>query len=80
MSNRGKTIFKLKGGANVEIEQCIPLILFTLGLKKTRDYTLSKGQLYLNRTDLKNKVTNALRDFYPDKYYYWETPHLLQWF
>lgn len=80
MSSRDKTNCKLKGGINVEIEQCIPLILSTLELKKTRDYTLNKGQLYLKRTDLKNKVINALRDCYPDKHYYWETPHLLRWF
>lgn len=80
MSSRDKTNCKLKGGTNVEIEQCIPLILSTLELKKTHDYTLSKGQLYLKRTDLKNKVINALRDCYPDKHYYWETPHLLRWF
>jgi len=66
--------------AVAEFEQCVPTILSLLGLKKTRDYTLSKGQLYLKKTNLKNKVVTALRDFCPEKYYYWETPRLLRWF
>lgn len=64
----------------IEIEQCIPSILSAFGLKKSRDYTISKGQLYLKNTDLKNKVIKALSNFSPDKHYYWETPHLLRWF
>lgn len=64
----------------IEIEQCAPSLLSLLGLKKTRDYTLSKGQLYLKNIDMKNKVITALRDFCPEKHYYWETPRLLRWF
>lgn len=71
---------KLTENVTVEIEQCVPSILSLLGLKKTRDYTLSKGQIYLKNIYLKNKVIDILREFRPEKHYYWETPHLLRWF
>ncbi len=73
-------MLKSKENVIAEIEQCIPSILSLLGLKRTRDYTLSKGQLYLKNVDMKNKVVTALRNFCPDKHYYWETPRLLRWF
>lgn len=71
---------KSVGNVTSEIEQCIPLILSMLRLKKPRDYTLSKGQLYLKNIDMKNKIVTVLRDLYPEKHYYWETPRLLRWF
>lgn len=71
---------KSTGNVTAEFEQCVPSILSLLGLKKTRDYTLSKGQLYLKNIDKKHKVLDALREFRPEKHYYWETPRLLRWF
>lgn len=62
------------------IEQCVSSILSIHGLKKSRDYTISNGQIYLKDTAKKNKVITVLREFYPEKHYYWETPHLLRWF
>ena len=69
-----------KSGQTVEFEQFIPSILSLHGLKKTRDYTLSKEQLYIKNTALKSKIISALREFYPEKLYYWETPRILRWF
>lgn len=71
---------KSAGNVITEIEKCIPSILSLLGLKRTKDYTLSKGQIHLKNIDLKNKVITVLREFYPEKHYYWETPRLLKWF
>lgn len=45
-----------KSGKTVEFEQFIPSILSLHGLKKTRDYTLSKEQLYIKNTALKSKI------------------------
>lgn len=72
----------LKSERNITptVEQCVPSILSIHGLKKGRDYALSNGQIYLKDTAKKNKVITALREFCPEKHYYWETPHLLRWF
>lgn len=70
----------LKPTANNTAETCISSILYFNGFKRGRDYTLSKGQLYLKNTNLKSKVVAVLNNFCPDKHYYWETPHLLRWF
>lgn len=61
-------------------EQSIPSILVMCGLKKTRDYTVSKGKLYLKKSDMKKQVVSALKAFNPNLNYYWETPHVLCWF
>ncbi len=64
----------------VEFEKCIPFVLSVYGLNKSRDYTLSKGQLRIKDTTLKNKVITALRHLCPEKHYYWETSRILRWF
>ncbi len=71
---------KSKEHVIVEVEQYLPSVLSLYGLKKTRDYTVSSGQLYLKNTELKNKVLHALKNHCPEKHYYWETPRLLRWF
>jgi hypothetical protein len=71
---------KVSANIIVELEQCIPSILSLYGLKRGRDYSLSKGQLFLKKAELKNKIIIALREFCPEKNYYWETPRLLKWF
>lgn len=64
----------------ITIELCVSSVLSLHGFKRGRDYTLSRGQLYLKDIDKKNKVIKILRDSYPEKHYYWETPRLLRWF
>ncbi len=64
----------------VPIELCIFSVLALHGFKRGRDYTLSRGQLYLKDIDKKNQVIKILRDSCPEKHYYWETPRMLRWF
>lgn len=71
---------KTTANAAIVFEQCIPSILSLYGLKKTRDYTISKGQVRVKSKELKNKVAAALKEFCPEKHYYWETSRILRWF
>ena len=75
-----KTKTRNKEHTTITIEQGIPSLFALHELKRGRDYTLSNGQLYIKDTAQKNKVITILRDFCPEKHYYWETPRLLRWF
>lgn len=70
----------MKRKATIKFEQYLSQHLFLYGFKKNRDYTLSKQQLYIKNSDVKSKLISALKELFPEKHYYWETPRLLRWF
>lgn len=64
----------------IRIEDFIQSVLALCGLRRGRDYTIRRSQLRIKKHPVRGKLVNALRTYYPQYSYYWETPKLLRWF
>lgn len=64
----------------IKIEAFITSTLTVAGWEKGKDFSVSKGQLFIKKNPLRGKLVSVLKETYPQYNYYWETPKMLRWF
>lgn len=64
----------------VRIEAFIQSMLTLGGLRRGKDFSVSRTQLRINKHPIRGKLLTAIRELYPEYNFYWETPKILKWF